>query len=132
MSKNTDVPALSGAAIAGSVSIFMGDGAYGMVSAIVSVTLMAFIKTYAWNEADTKSKAVVYSMVFALASLPLIATIYEAFFYCAPYYRMILSSNCLVEFGHQNDTWVNDAHLAPFWVLIFVVTYFARRRGQLS
>ncbi|MGY3571620.1 hypothetical protein [Vibrio paucivorans] len=132
MSQNTDVPALSGAAIAGTVSVFMGSGSYGVISAIISLTLMVFLKTYSWHAADTKEKQVVYSMVFALVALPFVATILEAIFYCSPFIGMVWESSCLVEFGRQPGTWVTDTHIAFSWVAIFIIVFLVRRYQKAS
>ncbi|MGL6006093.1 hypothetical protein [Aeromonas sobria] len=123
MSKNTDVPALSGAAVAGSVSIFMGSGSYGVVSGITGLTLIFFLLTYSWSSADSTLRKIVFSMVFSLVSLPLIAFLVEGYMYFIDGCHYILNSHCLDGFGREDQTKVTDYTVLLSWLSIFGLVF---------
>ncbi|MFM5618377.1 hypothetical protein ACET7O_20850 [Aeromonas veronii] len=135
MSNNTDVPALSGAAVAGAVSIFMGGGSYGIISAITSMTLIFFLLTYALANADTKAKKLVFSMVFSLVTLPFLATINEAWLYLERSNYKFLNFTWLGGFGQEATTYVTDLYISVSWLCMTTVMFlfllvFGKVRSQ--
>ena len=123
MSKSTYVPALSGAEVAGSVSIFMGSGSYGVVSGITGLALMFFLLTYSWSAADSTSKRLVFSMVFSLVSLPLIAFFIEGYMYFIDGCHSVLNVHCLDGFGRGDKTKVTDYDVLLSWLTIFELVF---------
>ncbi len=120
--KKTDVPALAGAATAGSISVFMGSGPYSVLSISIGLALLSFICTYSWSHSDTPWRCATFASVFGLLSLLIVAPLIELYLYSG---WEVLSNlrGCVYWVSTQEVSLVNPLDLLCVWFVISTLVF---------
>ena len=120
LSNKTDIPALSAAATASSVSIFLASGPYNSLNLIMSLTLLCLVCGYTISAERTCLESLAFSFVLAFVALPGIGYIRE--------YQ--LGSVSL------NHSLVTENFMLLAWVaviaLVFLLDQFVFQRAVIS
>ncbi|MDH0618291.1 hypothetical protein [Pseudomonas fulva] len=120
MSNKTDIPALSAAATASSVSIFLASGPYNSLNLIMSLTLLLLVCGYTLSAERTCMESIAFSFVLAFVALPGIGYIRE--------YQLgsLTLDHSLVTEGFMLLTWVSVI------ALVFLIDYFIFQRTAIN
>lgn len=77
LSNKTDIPALSAAATASSLSIFLASGPYNSLNLITSLTLLCLVCGYTISAKRVRFESLAFSFVVAFVALPGIGYVRE-------------------------------------------------------
>ena len=75
----TDIAALGGGAVAIAVTLFSGDGPFGIVNAVVSATLFFVFFAYVWRTLRTKMQSIAFAATIGLVLMPASGYLYERY-----------------------------------------------------
>jgi hypothetical protein len=76
---HTDIAALAAAVVAVTVSLFLDEGLYGLISLIVSLVLIVIILAFVWPNKRSLLQSVALAAALGLASIPGIGFLIEAY-----------------------------------------------------
>ena len=123
------MPAISAAAIAGAISVSMGSGPYGLLSAVIGFSLVVFLYAYAWSTPKTTMHRHAFSSIYSFLFLLIFAPILESLarleipLGCEEYY---FSSFDILQYQYGNELkescfpWVGYNSLVPENILIAI------------
>ncbi|ENY5168534.1 TPA: hypothetical protein ACMDWL_004439 [Vibrio parahaemolyticus] len=134
----TDMPAISAAAIAGAISVSMGSGPYGLLSAVIGISLVVFLYAYAWSTPKTTMHrhafSSIYSFLFLLIFAPILELLarFEIPLDCREYY---FTSFDILQYQYGNELnpfcfkWigynslVSENILIVIWLAMYVLVF---------
>ncbi|WP_210459002.1 hypothetical protein [Vibrio crassostreae] len=130
-SSNSDIPALSTAAVGGVVSVSMGEGPYGFLSTIIGITLCLYLYAYAWEHEKNNKQQLAFASIFAFIASITVAPVIEHFeqkFHkqeCMYYVTDLIghspSEECFkIKYEHSL---VTEPQLAIVWVLCTLLVF---------